>query len=62
MAAELAGRGIITILGYHYIYNHYKPDPLDNDLLYSQHRRTSTILGSLCSLIFDYCNEGRILT
>jgi hypothetical protein len=23
-------------------------------LLYSQHRRTSTILGSLCSLIFDY--------
>jgi hypothetical protein len=24
MTAELAGRGIITILGYHYIYNHYK--------------------------------------
>jgi hypothetical protein len=23
MTAELAGRGIITILGYHYIYNHY---------------------------------------
>jgi hypothetical protein len=23
MTAELAGRGIITILVYHYIYNHY---------------------------------------